>query len=388
MSYTNIGKTESVIVSQYGGNFAFGAGDPAVTIMAAWTYLAGRGGGKIKLRGDGETWTTQIQIDSKGDNVILEGNGRYGPMLYLADSKDVDVIRVTHDNVVIQYVHVNGNWEHQTRDAGASQTATSRGIRFTQSDENVLQNGKVLYNYVEDVAWHGITMNQCESGLIHGNTVTNIGWNGIFAYRVSPSYGVIMSNNDVSHCGDVGMGMYGSRCQVVNNYIHDIDGTHGSGNTQWGAGIEGGDWNIIKDNVIDDVLIGIGTGFIADEDPQYWQIIGNTISGLTNASTGGHGLFIKARNGVVKNNTICDLPDWGLGGVYNVGIMIDDGATHIRVEGNTLSGATGYHGIVPYGEDDIWISNNLFLDDPEIAVKLRGACERIQVVGNTIFNGT
>lgn len=392
MSYENIGKTSATaVVANEGGNFPIDGGDPAVIIEAAWTYVSGLGGGSIFLDGAGERWTLSTEINSQGDNVVLHGGGVGGPELYLGNALDVDVFNTTHDNIYLGWLDINGNWTNQSRDDGSQPGgpwfAVSRGIR------NTGENVHIYNSYIHEIAQHGITYAECEGGVAHHNLVSNIGWNGIFSYRLaSPGYGVIIHDNEIEHCGDVGAGMYGSRVNVHHNYIHDMDGSFGSGNTRWGAGIEGGDWNKINDNIIDDILVGISTGSVAGEDPQFWEISRNHIMGQTGGA-GGHGIYIKARNGQVKNNWIEEIPAYS--GNFPVGIFVGSSANNVEVTGNHFNGPSTYLGIQIGGPGagvatDIDFLQNQFHGAPWGGFYVAtndGACNRLSFKDNRVYDG-
>ena len=46
---------------------------------------------------------------------------------------------------------------------------------------------------------------------------------------------------EVAYCGDVGISTYGISSVIKNNYVHDMNGTLGYNNAQWGIAIEGGE---------------------------------------------------------------------------------------------------------------------------------------------------
>lgn len=344
----------------------------------AWGNLST--GGLIELRGEGQEWQVDGELNSQAANVTIRGGGKNNPTIKLKGGLDTDVFDITHDFTKILYLDIDGNWTGQTMDAGASTNAVSRAIR------NSGDSAEFAYNYIHHVAQHAITFASCEGGFAHHNLIEHIGWNGIFTMRLaSPGYGIIISENEFAHIGDVAVGCYGSRTMVRGNYIHDMDGINGSLNTQWGIGIEGGDWNTIDGNIIDDCLQGIATGSVGGEDPQWWSITNNLIMGLSNAVAGGNGINIKARNGIVSGNTIAEIPNWAA--PWNQGIHVEAGSNNVQLVNNQYYGAGAYLGVQISSENDITVDGDQFHGTPWGAVRLVGACHRLQLVNGRVYDG-
>jgi len=182
------------------------------------------------------------------------------------------------------------------------------------------------------------------------------------------------------HCSDVGIATYGSRGNFHHNNVHDIDGSTGSGNTRWAMGIEGGDWNKMDDNVLDVFLVGVSTGSVGGEDPQFWSICRNMITGMTGAAVGGHALYIKARHGVCRDNIIDEIVAYGAGGNWCAGCMIDSGATMVEF-GNKFNGSGAYLAYQINAEDDLKFLGDEFYGTPYAGWYIAGACNRTQFLG-------
>lgn len=355
--------------------------DPAVAIEAAWTALSTLGGGMIYLSGPGERWTTATEINSQGNNVILRGGGKGSPEIYLGNGLDIDVFDVTHDDCKILFVHINGNGINQTHDDGASTNAVSRGIRNVGGDRL-----ETAYCYIQDTAEGGVSYANCEGGSVHHNI-----FDGCFWYGVSPkigpgapAYGVDIHDNEVFGSGDVGISTYGSRTNTHHNYVHDIIGTHGSVNTKWGIGIEGGDHNKVHDNQIDGCLIGVSTGTVAGQDPQFWEIKGNTITNPL-GTAGGFQISIRARNGKVVKNDICEIPAWAA--PWPVGITVESGATDVEFEGNHFYSSVAYLGFKIDSESGLTFRGNHYHGTPHTCIRLQGACSQLFIGDERAFDG-
>lgn len=371
-----------LVIDATDGATLFTRADPAVALEDANNI-----GGYTFLQGQGERWTLATEPTIDANDWVLHGGGVGSPELYVADGTNDDVLNIPAKNIYVGWVDMNGNRTNQTEDAGASENATQRGVRV--SGDNV----HLYKNYIHHIAQHCITYQECEGGSAYGNLCTLFGWNGIFSYRLgTPGYGQVYYGNEVSHGSDVGMGMYGSRVNIFGNYIHDMDGTTGSGNTQWGAGIEGGDWNKINNNVIDDVLTGIATARVnavpVAEDPQFWEICDNTITGQT-AGAGGHAIYIKARNGKCWGNTIDEIPAWTEPNNWVVGILVDDPAdeaTGNLFGNNTFNGPGAYCGYQIIDEYGNSFEGDRFLGIPNYAYYLQDACHRTVITNPKIWD--
>jgi len=278
-------------------------------------------GGSILVR------TGSYPINSRVQTTQGVNNGRLvfeaGAKFVLGNGVNAPVMFITGvDGWLIQNPEIDGN-------AANNQALTDTNGIYIHNSRNCRVDGAYIYNcrifgfYVQ---------NNCANCGITNSTVTNCGWNCI---TLSDSTGSYAINNDVSHCGDVGITTYSYSSVVQDNYVHDIDGTTGDVNTHWGIGVEGGDHSTITGNNVTNADYGIVV-----------HNSGNTAGGTCNAITITSnrfqnifvaGIEIHSSDNVISGNQVIDWSGSKNAITVELGVSGPNTANNNQIMGNTLS---------------------------------------------------
>jgi hypothetical protein len=188
------------------------------------------------------------------------------------------------NNCVIDGVEIDGNAAGQTLDGGGftwnGLYMETDGI-FVSGNNDIIQNA-IIYNCrTIGVAIATITRSPVNSGVINC-LIYNCGWNGINVGGVG-GLNCYALENEVYGCGDVGICCGGDNSLVQGNYVHDIDGTIGDGNTHSGILAEAGDYSLMTLNTVQNCKIGMG---IAGETASPANYITASYNEITNCFTG------------------------------------------------------------------------------------------------------
>jgi hypothetical protein len=297
-----------------------------------------------------------IYVVSK-DNITL--SFEHGSQINVPNSMNTPAFIVyTSNNVLIQQPQINGNAPNQVVTNAAIYGSTNlgypSGIAVASSSnvkvtDAIISNCRV-YGYVTMALSGASAINNG----IEDSKITFCGWNGI---TLGGSGGNEQSNyaihNEVAYSGDVGISALGGyNSLITKNYIHDMNGTIGSNNTQWAIGGELGGQNFITFNTIKNAQVGID---ITTGD--FTTISQNTIQGVTASASGS--IAVTANNVQVFSNTILQTPAWtfsititgNANSIYSnminstvanaCGIYIASGSNN-QIYGNNLQGMTGY----------------------------------------------
>lgn len=309
----------SYTISKSGSNYLVSdSGTTYATANLAFTHAFGlvTSGGTITVQAATYTATgSSIKMEHCANiALIFEDNA----ILTIANSLNVPVLAVNYcSNVTITGIDINGNAAGQTTAASLPD-----GI-VVYASNNVLITKAYITNCFRD-GFASYLENAGEQPVgITSSLITKCGWNGI-TLSANGSYAI---NNEVAYCSDVGITTYFYGYQILNNYVHDMNGTT---NTQahWAISVEGNGYGIIKNNTI----VNNGYGIVVETD---------TGSGVA-----------AAQSNLIINNTITNC-DSGIGSM---------GAGYDTIIQNTITGwSTGYSfGIAEYyGTNNIVAFNTL-----------------------------
>ena len=279
------------------------------------------------------------------DNITLAFEN--GAELFVANNMNAPAIVLTAcNNWLIQSPTINGNAANQVI-GNIDFPNNCDGITLW-SCSNVHVDGAYIYNCRR----FGFSTGNMRVGISSRNGITNSlllnnSFNGI--QLSSPGdLSCYAINNEVAYSSDVGITNFGGTNNIVqNNYVHDMNGTTGYVNSQWGIGIEDGSSHIITGNTIQNCLKGImNNGF------NNCTISNNVVTNSGTYAPAGGAVGIMLSNGQgpgseynsVTDNIVtgiyCNAPAWNGG----IGIFLQD-ATFNLISGNVVS-QCGSNGII------------------------------------------
>ncbi len=358
-------------------------------------------GGNILLSSGTYNLNGSITGTNKNNITLAFANGA---TLFVANGMDAPaIILYSCSNWLIQSVTINGNAANQNANLG--EYNGPNGIVISG------QNSEVANAVIYNVRVFGVfILNPATNCGVINSKLTFCGWNGIQLGNTGLEESCYAINNEIAYCGDVGVTCQSLYSIVQNNYIHDMNGTSGFNNANWGIGIEYGGGDLITGNTLQNCPIGIyDNGFsnntisnnIVRCDSTYSpnsgsygiflgnsgyegpssknnSITGNTITGIyayrtSNAGGIGINLWGSSYNSI-SNNTIYNCG--------NIGIYFDSNSNNNVINSNTISdtkyGGKGM-GIDVAGSIN-FISQNQVFDD-------RSGISRTQQFGLLIESG-
>ena len=291
--------------------------------------------------------TASLEITNKDNGYLVFENGA---KLFIVNGMNKSAIFIHDgcDNWLIDGIEIDGNGAYQT----VGSWSPPDGIAIYNSCNNITVDhayihGSRMYGFV---AWSDVT--NCG---IKNSKVTNCGWNciqlGNDVMAISTETELYAINNECAYCSDVGITTYGIGNLIQGNYIHDVYGTTGYINSQWGIGVEGGHGHTITGNTLVNCpramsieqTDGVGSNTITD----------NTIT------TCGFGIVVVSPNNTLKNNTISnfDMYGWSQQAIVIEGSY--GGANNNKVLSNTISSTnTIAHAIHINSADDTQFTDN------------------------------
>jgi parallel beta-helix repeat protein len=245
----------------------------------------------------------------------------------------------------IQGGEINGNAANQnypvTDPAVSGSHQMGTGIFMGSLANCIIQN-----MFVHDVRIFGIMTWGCSGCKILNNHITGCGANGI-----TTEDDTLVQGNLIEHCNDVGISIYGTNCQVINNTCQNggypSAGWSGANHIAFGGiATEGPSTN---DFIEDNTIINPGTGINIGGDiatNTYQTIKNNTITG---ASIDGMIIYQPGGNNNTITGNIISTTSSTTGGVIDIGTD-NSNSGYNTITGNTLNGV----GISP----GIWIYPN------------------------------
>jgi parallel beta-helix repeat protein len=307
--------------------------DPAVAIEAAWAFLNGLGGGELRTRGAGETWTIQTQINSQGAYVTWKSD----PSLILKakDALNLSVILIAHDYVTLEGIKIDGNKANQ----GVPNGLEICGIVVAPASYwKILRC--VFYNIHQFGFWsHSATAKY--GGELGGCIFEGCSWNGILIG--ANTYDATVHDCTVTHSSDVGIAVHGVGVLVSDCVVRNMDLVEGAANSQWcfafegvatlssfdhceahgaaiqGANLGGAGYNNMVNCIVEGIAAGIDAGIFVGSDY-------NTISGCTVKDCGANtGIYVQRG---ANYNYIEDCE------VYNLTLAINAWGAYIYVYGS------------------------------------------------------
>jgi parallel beta-helix repeat protein len=290
------------------------------------------------------TLTSSIEINNKDNGSLVF---QPGAKLFVANGmgKSAIFIHDGSDNWVIDGVEIDGNVANQALGGWSPPD----GIAVYNHCSNILVEGATINNVrmYGFVAWEDVT----NSGIINSK-VTNCGWNGIqLGADSNNEHNLYAINNEVAFISDVGITNFGVGNLVQGNYIHDMTGTTGYINSQWGIGVEGGHGHTITGNTIVNAPRAMWI--------QHTDGVGSNIITNNTITTCGFGIATVSPNNTISNNTISGFDMYGWG---QQAIVVDGGyggANYNKVLNNTISSAGGVaHAVLINSADNTQFNYN------------------------------
>jgi len=335
--------------------------DPAVVIEAAWTYLNGLGGGTLVTIGPGQTWTINSSIGSQGANITWLSD--WGLCLIAKANLNNDVVYVTHENVTLHGLYVDGNENNQ----GAF---SSHCIHFYNANYGTVEKCKAVSAKHYGIELGGTAgTGTCHSWVVD-NYVYDCCWNGIC---IAFGHDVQVRGNDVSGCSDVGISTWDAdQILIENNVVHENNKNEGFANTHWDIGTE--------------------------TDSTQVQIVGNrcygSAKGISLSGTSGHVQY----DMLVNANTVYNEDNGMIGSDYVTGLvtssnvcktltnnlpMIISGShcIDVLIVDNFLSG--GYQGIQIQGAGGTIVKGNILDGMTQIAIAVEAVTQGL-IIGNIL----
>jgi parallel beta-helix repeat protein len=333
------------------GQIIMSSSDPTAVINAAITDAAS--GDSILVEAGTYVLSNPIgaSVSTSAENVTLTFAQRAiitVPANFGTGLSGYVAIMTLHNLVgwTIQAGEINGNAVNQNYSvtdpavAGSHQKGT--GIYMGSLTNCIIQN-----MYIHDCRIYGIITWGCSGCKILNNHITGCGANGI-----TTEDDTLVQGNLVEHCNDVGISIYGTNCQVINNTCQNggypCAGWAGANHTAFGGIVtEGGGMNdLIEGNTV----IGAGTAINVGGDvaQNTYNIIRNNI--ITGATSAGMVLYQSGGdyNTITGNNISVVSGGWA-------GIVIGTDTSYSSyntVKGNTISDAGTTVGIWIYVNSD------------------------------------
>ena len=367
----NLGEAQAVVYSIDGGtNFRWARldgevaltgltnyADPALAIEAAWSYLNTKGGGVLRTRGPGETWTVATVIDSQGANVTWKSDKSL--TITIPNTFDDNVVSITHDDVTVIRVHVNGNRLNQSAPVGVG----PNGFYIYECSNVKLFQCKItdcrqfgVYVRATEGSNSNVEVRECE--LIDND------WNGIWATGRDYYTNFKAIGNTIEGWSDVGISSGLDRTVISNNYFNNVGFLNrGAINTSWAIGLE-----VYVDSVeLEDIII--------EEN-----IIVNCDTGIGFQSSFSDSFTrIKIANNVMYNLEI--------GGVYAQYVDWMEITGNIIEEWDTLNAWGSAIYCANEVEDTLISDNILFSRDARTraeGIRLRNNSDRVKIKNNVI----
>jgi len=293
------------------------------------------------------TLTTSIEIANKDNGALVF---QPGAKLFVANGmgKSAIFIHDGSDNWIIDGIEIDGNAANQN----IGGWSPPNGIAIYNDCSNITTiNANIhdcwMYGWV---AWENVRA--CG---IRDSVLTNCNWNcielGASVLPTTIENGLYAINNTCTNSGDVGITTYGIGNTIQGNRIYNMTGIHGSCNSQWAIGVEGGHGHLISDNII--VTATRGMSIEQTDGLGSNMITGNTIT------TCGFGIVVVSPNNTIINNTISnfDMYGWSQQAIAIEGSY--GGANNNKVLNNSISSTNGVaHAILIDSANDTQFNDN------------------------------
>lgn len=390
----------------------------------------GTGGAKITL-GSGY-WSEQVFIDQSNFTLIGQGDSTVvrsplvlanritsrglvaEPVIYVDNAQNVSVSRM---QVIGDNTANIGIGFHRSNNGSVTDTLVRNvngdGIFFDQSRNSLIQNNRVNSTIARPTLemGSGIHVMSSHGTLIDGNTINNVGWDGI---KMGGGSGYDITNNVITNTRRVGIYSAGiSDTDILNNRTTNTN-THVTG--FGGITVVGGSANItLQGNVIRSVMNGVGilmnsvtgsnliAGNIINKTQSHGiqtlsmpgvQIVDNFIGYLNTLgwsagadNIGGDGIHVAFSNGaVIARNAINETkatPSLQHGnGIYvrsSHNVMIGG---ENPLDGNSIKN-TGWDGIKIAGASGHQIFNNQISNTERVGIYAAGVTN-MMIAQNTL----
>jgi len=273
------------------------------------------------------------------NDVTLDFAG--GSLLAAVNGLDTSVLMVGEpdyrcDNITVNGITINGNAANQVITYAyidyAQVIGYPNGISISGSNDEIdfanITNCRVMGVSINWCSSSGSIAPSSNSGVVNSN-ISNCGWNGVTFYGGNTSY---LVNSQIYGCSDGGVSCTGGSGNVVTgNYIHDMNGTTGSENSEVAVAIEGVGNDVIYNNTIYNSCIGICNEGYSNNNisnntisvsPSYYVSYGSGGSWAPSNPVVFHetwGMILNGNNDIVTDNTISAMLTNATSGYYNTG---------------------------------------------------------------------
>lgn len=252
----------------------------------------------------------------------------YGAKLTAKDGLNAPVFYIQSTSGIT----INGGAFDGNR-AGQTENWSVNGIQLINCI-NCLINGATITNVRQFGFWIGGTSDNC--GIIN-STISYCAWNGMTLGDESGApINLYASNNDVSHCADVGITSYATDTIIEENKVHDMEAIgipndHPGVNAMWAIACEGGGGSgngkyvIINRNKITNSAAGIVISTSGKSAINYVSISNNEITyAVSSVYSAIH--LDNSSYSIVKNNTVTNA---------NIGLSLNSLCVNVNIYPNT-----------------------------------------------------
>jgi parallel beta-helix repeat protein len=313
--------------------------------------------------------TNGITVNFENGAKLVAGNNLNAPVLFLYGVDNCNILGVT----------IDGNAANQVA-GGSSVLTRPDGIFIAGSNDEV--DNALIYDCRETGVEIGNFGNTVHSGAINSK-IYNCGWNG-FTDGAASDLNCYLMNSEIYGCSDVGASTYGIGTLIAGNYVHDLNGTTGGGgNGYWGIAVEGGQNNIITNNIINNTRWGIlvdnsGNALVGTTDNT--TIANNKIF---NSATGGIHLAYGTEANLVTGNQITRVSSPGDSyGAFGIDL---NSACFNSIIGNYVSQSDCYGVFLDLSSNNNTLTGNYIFDNGLINTGSTGDQSGIRLDGNSNF---
>jgi len=185
-----------------------------------------------------------------------------GAVLRVGNGMNANAITLMYSNGWrFDKIEIDGNMANQSGASNPSNPPLS-GIVVYCGNDVIIDSPYVHDCYRDGVEVFDEADWTCDNFTMLNGKITRCGWNGITA-GARHAKGNLLAHNEILHCGDVGISIYGSNVIARNNWVHDMDldrrtvESHGGIFARWGIGTESGHDNTIEDNTLERCGAGV-----------------------------------------------------------------------------------------------------------------------------------
>ncbi|MFA5365544.1 MAG: right-handed parallel beta-helix repeat-containing protein [Candidatus Bathyarchaeia archaeon] len=267
--------------------------EPTTAFASMMSYIAS--GGTWYVKSGTYTGSTKFFMNSINNTA---GTFQTGAKFTINDWVNTSVLNLQNSNYNnFTNLWLDGNGFNESD--SPLQSTSSSGFIITSGNNNLLQNSTII-NCRRDGA-QVFSNGEGDEGTYNtvlNCTITFCGWNSITFGGTSTCAFNQALNNTCAYNGDLGISTYGYNNTIKYNYCHDMNGTNGATNSQWGIAHEDGMYSTIEYNTIENCIYGINVDAEGGVDGNYSSVRFNTV---TNCN---RGIGMARHHHIVSYNTL------------------------------------------------------------------------------------